>query len=236
MGATISPSLQNNLDRYIRRVTGKKSWRLFLWQGFVLTLLSGLPGILATFLRGKLYRRVLGGLGHGCLFEKDVRLYVPRRVFLGNRVMIGEGTLLDACCDEGNIELGDDAWVSRGCILVSGSGKIQLGRSAYLGYRALLLGHAGIRIGENTLIANDVQLICGSHIFSDPSVPIRQQGADERPIVVGDDVWIAASAIVLGGVTVGDGAVVGAGAVVTKDIPPYSIALGVPAQVVGQRA
>jgi len=67
-------------------------------------------------------------------------------------------------------------------------------------------------------------------------VPIRQQGADERPIVIGDDVWIAASAIVLGGVTVGDGAVVGAGAVVTKDIPPYSIALGVPAQVVGQRA
>ena len=121
MGATISPSLQSNLDRYIRRVTGKKSWRLFLWQGFVLTLLSGLPGILATFLRGKLYRRVLGGLGHGCLFEKDVRLYVPRRVFLGNRVMIGEGTLLDACCDEGSIELGDDAWVSRGCILVSGS-------------------------------------------------------------------------------------------------------------------
>lgn len=236
MGATISPSLQGNLDRYIRRVTGKKSWSLFLWQGFILTLLSGMPGILATFLRGKLYRWVLGGLGRGCLFEKDVRLYVPRRMFLGDRVMVGEGALLDACCQEGNIELGDDVWVSRGCILVSGSEKIELGPSVYLGYRTLLFGHAGIRIGENTLIANDVQLICGSHIFSDPKVPIRQQGADERPIVVGDDVWIAASAIVLGGVTVGDGAVVGAGAVVTKDIPPYSIAMGVPAQVVGQRA
>jgi acetyltransferase-like isoleucine patch superfamily enzyme len=80
-----------------------------------------------------------------------------------------------------------------------------------------------------------VQLICGNHTFARRDVPIRAQPTVEEPIVIEEDVWLGASAIVLGGVTVGRGCVVGAGSVVTRDLAPYSIARGVPAQVVGVR-
>jgi acetyltransferase-like isoleucine patch superfamily enzyme len=98
-----------------------------------------------------------------------------------------------------------------------------------------MYGHAGIRIGRDVLLANDVQLICGNHTFARRDVPIRAQPPAGQPIVVEDDVWLGASAIVLGGVTIGQGSVVGAGSVVTRSLPPYSIARGVPAQVVGVR-
>jgi acetyltransferase-like isoleucine patch superfamily enzyme len=98
-----------------------------------------------------------------------------------------------------------------------------------------MYGHAGIQVGRDVLLANDVQLICGNHTFARRDVPIRAQPPEGAPIVVEDDVWLGASAIVLGGVTVGRGSVVGAGAVVTHDLPPYSIARGVPARVVGVR-
>ena len=231
-----SGSLAQNLRRYVQRVTGRPSLLPFLWQGFVLSLLGPLPTIGVTYLRGLVYRLVLGSVGKTCLIEQNVRFLVPGRIFLGDRVFIGENGLLDASSWEGRIELRDEAWVSRDCIIVAGEGyEVVLGEHAYLGPRALLYGHAGITIGKDTLVANDVQLICGSHVFSDPNTPIRLQGAIEERIEIGEDVWLGASTIVLGGVTIGRGAVVGAGAVVTKDIPSYGIARGVPATIVGQR-
>jgi acetyltransferase-like isoleucine patch superfamily enzyme len=90
-------------------------------------------------------------------------------------------------------------------------------------------------VGRDVLLANDVQLVCGNHTFDRRDLPIRAQPTEERPIVIGDDVWLGASTIVLGGVTVGRGSVVAAGAVVTRSLPAYSIARGVPAEIVGTR-
>ncbi|HAL61342.1 MAG TPA: transferase [Chloroflexi bacterium] len=231
-----SQGLVQNLRRYVQRVTGRSSLLPFLWQGFLLSTLGPLPTIGATYLRGLLYRSVLGGVGRNSLVEQNVRFLVPGRIFLGDRVFIGENSLLDVSSWGGRIELKDEVWVSRDCIIVCGEGyEVVLGEHVYLGPRALLYGHAGITIGKDTLIANDVQLICGSHVFTDPHTPIRLQGATEEKIEIGEDVWVGASTIVLGGVTIGRGAVVGAGAVVTKDIPSYGIARGVPATIVGQR-
>jgi acetyltransferase-like isoleucine patch superfamily enzyme len=228
--------LEKSFSRYVQRVTGRSSLIPFLWQGFLLSLLGPLPTIGVTYLRGLVYRLILGSVGKTCLIEQNVRFLVPRRVFLGDHVFIGENSLLDASSFEGRIELRDEAWVSRDCIIVAGEGyEVVVGEHAYLGPRTLLYGHAGITIGKDTLIANNVQLICGSHLFADPRTPIRlQQGIEER-IEIGEDVWLGASTIVLGGVTIGKGAVVAAGAVVTKDIPSYAIARGVPATIVGQR-
>ena len=233
--ATMHGGLWANIARYRSRVTGSAGWGRYLWQGMVLTLLSGLPIVAASVLRPRLYRTVLGAVGSGCFIEQDVRLFVPRRIYLGRRVMIGEGCFLDANTPEGRIELQDDVWLSRASYLVAGSAHIVVGPSTYIGHRCLFYGHAGIDIGRDVLIANDVQLICGNHTFARRDVPIRAQPPQGAPIVIEDDVWLAASAIVLGGVTVGRGCVVGAGAVVTHSLPPYSIARGVPARVVGVR-
>jgi acetyltransferase-like isoleucine patch superfamily enzyme len=72
-------------------------------------------------------------------------------------------------------------------------------------------------------------------VFADPDRLIAEQGITARGIVIEDDVWLGGGAVVLDGVRIGRGAVVGAGAVVTQDIPPYAIAVGVPARVVGSR-
>jgi acetyltransferase-like isoleucine patch superfamily enzyme len=227
--------LRQNLRRYVNRVTGGGGWGRFLWQGTVLTLLSGLPTVAASVLRGRAYRTVLGAMGRGCFIEQDVRLLVPRGIFLGRRVMIGEACFLDANTAQGRIELQDDVWLSRGSYIVAGESEVVVGPSTYVGHRCLFYGHRGITIGRDVLLANDVQLICGNHTFEQRDVPIRAQPPTGAPIVIGDDVWLGASVIVLGGVTVGRGSVVGAGSVVTRTLPPYSIALGAPAQVVGVR-
>jgi galactoside O-acetyltransferase len=234
--ATMRGGTANNMRRYIMRVTGGGSWRRWAWQGTVLTLLGGLPTVYGSVIRGRAYRSVLGSLGSGCFVEKGVRWQVPRQVFLGQRVMIGEHCFIDAHSLSGRIELKDDVWLSRDCYLVAGhDAEIVVEANAYIGHRCLFYGHGGIQLGQDALLANDVQLICGNHTFTRRDIPIRAQPTQERPIVIGDDVWLGASAIVLGGVTVGQGSVVGAGAVVTRDLPPYSIARGVPAQIVGVR-
>jgi len=233
--ATMRGGLRQNLTRYVNRVTGGGGVGRFLWQGAVLTALSPMPTVAGSVLRGWVYRTVLGSVGRGCFIEQDVRLLVPRRVFLGHHVMIGEGCFLDANTADGRIELQDDVWLSRGSYIVAGRAQVVVGPTTYIGHRCLFYGHNGIQIGRDVLLANDVQLICGNHTFSRRDIPIRAQPPLGAPITVEDDVWLGASAIVLGGVTVGKGSVVGAGAVVTHSLPPYSIARGVPAVVVGTR-
>jgi acetyltransferase-like isoleucine patch superfamily enzyme len=233
--ATMRGGLRSNLVRYRERVTGGGGWGRFLWQGTVLTLLSPLPTVAFSVLRAPIYRTVLGSVGPGCFIEQNVRFLVPRCIFLGRRVMVGEGCFLDANTSQGSIELQDDVWLSRGCYLVAGQAETVIGPGSYVGHRCLLYGHAGIHIGRDVLLANDVQLICGNHTFARRDIPIRAQPPEGKPIVVEDDVWLGASTIVLGGVTVGRGSVVGAGSVLTHSLPPYSIARGVPAKVVGVR-
>jgi acetyltransferase-like isoleucine patch superfamily enzyme len=233
--ATMQGGLWRNLVRYRSRVTGGGGWGRFLWQGTILTLLSPMPTVVFSVLRGRIYRAVLGAVEPGCFIEQNVRLLVPRRIFLGRRVMVSEGCFLDANTPQGRIELQDDVWLSRECIVVAGQAEVIIGPSSYIGHRCLMYGHAGIQVGRDVLLANDVQLICGNHTFARRDIPIRAQPPEGKPIVIEDDVWLGASAIILGGVTVGRGSVVGAGAVVTHSLPPYSIARGVPAEVVGVR-
>jgi acetyltransferase-like isoleucine patch superfamily enzyme len=234
--ATMDRGLRGNILRYMERMSGSRAVLPYLWQGLVLTSLSWLPTVAGCVLRGWAYRTVLETMGSGCFIEKDVTWQVPRRIQLGSRVMIGARCFLDAHSLTGRITLGDDVWLSRECYVVAHhDAEVRIDPRAYVGHRCLLYGHGGIRIGCDALLANDVQLICGNHTFARRDIPIRAQPTVEKPITIGDDVWLGASAIVLGGVTVGRGSIVGAGAVVTNDLPPYSIARGVPARIVGER-
>jgi galactoside O-acetyltransferase len=89
-----------------------------------------------------------------------------------------------------------------------------------------------IRIGESCLIGPNVVMRTANHRYDNPNLFICQQGHIPGDIDIEDDVWIAANAVILGGVHIGRGAIVGAGAVVTKDVPSMAIAVGVPAEVV----
>lgn len=114
-------------------------------------------------------------------------------------------------------------------------GWVEIGDHSFIGCNAVLGAGGGIRIGSHVLIGQNVNIHAENHRFADSSRLIREQGVNYEGVVVEDDVWIGSKATILDGVTVGQGAVIGAGSVVTKSIPPYAIAVGVPAKVVGMR-
>ena len=230
-----SGRLSANFWHYVQRVTGERSLPRFVWQGLLLSLMYRLPTIGGTILRGVLYRALLGGIGSSCLIEEDVRLHVPRRIFLGHRVFIGQYTYLDASSKDSFIRLGNDVHLARFCTLRAGERGITLHDNVGINTRSYLEGNGGVEIGPNTLLSPGVHCVSGNHIFDNPNVPIKYQGTALGKITIVEDCWLGSNVLVLPGVTVGRGAVIGAGAVVTKDIPELSIALGVPARVVGQR-
>ena len=87
------------------------------------------------------------------------------------------------------------------------------------------------------MMGADVTIITRNHRTDRTDVPMMDQGFEpERPVVIGDDVWIGDRVTILPGVTVGDGCIIGAGAVVTHDLPPMSVAAGVPAKVIRFRS
>jgi len=88
-----------------------------------------------------------------------------------------------------------------------------------------------IEIGSQTVISQDAYLCTASHDISSPTMELKT-----KPIIIGSNCWICARAIVLPGVTIGDGAVIGAGAVVSKDVEPWSVVCGSPAVVIKRRA
>ena len=116
-----------------------------------------------------------------------------------------------------------------------GSGmNLEIGDNSGLGDRAWLLGE--VSIGDNVMMGPDVAILAYNHAFDDTTRPMDQQGAAApRPVRIGDDVWIGMRAMILPGVTIGSHAVVGAGSVVTRDVPEWAVAAGNPARVVRYR-
>jgi acetyltransferase-like isoleucine patch superfamily enzyme len=112
---------------------------------------------------------------------------------------------------------------------------VSIGSGSMIGENCFLDGFSGLTIGRNVLVAHNASLIAEDHGFASRRIPIRQQPKTRGPVVVGDDVWIGCGARVLKGVTIGTGAIVAAGAVVTHDVPPYAIVGGVPARVIAMR-
>lgn len=140
--------------------------------------------------------------------------------------------------DGGAISLGDDSSLQRHTILeVIQGGSISIGRNTHVQSGChLTAAKASIIIGDDVQLAPRCALYPYQHGFADLSVPIaRQPLTSKGDIIIEDGAWLGVGAIVLDGVTIGRGAIVGAGAVVTASIPPFAIAVGVPARIVGER-
>ncbi len=172
-----------------------------------------------------------------------VNVYIsPRAVIrrgggiaLKDNVVVERGVMLWVDSDESFITVGEGSYLSSNSILNTFDGWIKMGKNCTVNNYAILYGHGGLEIGDNVRIAAQVVIIPMNHIYEDPDVPICRQGVSAKGIKIEDDVWLGAGAKITDGVTVGRGSVIGAGAVVTKDIPPYSVAVGVPARVVKKR-
>ncbi len=112
--------------------------------------------------------------------------------------------------------------------------RIRLGRGVLINSNTYVYGKGGIEIGDNVLISPNCSIVAGDHNMESDR-PIIEQASKSEKIVIERDSWISANSVVLGGITIGEGSVIGAGAVVTKNTEPYSINVGVPARKVGKR-
>lgn len=230
----------NKLLKYTERVTGRRSLLNLLFQGIVFSVFEWIPTMFGSILRAIVYRFLVGGIGKSCLIDKHVRIAIPSKVFLGARVFIGEYSYIDPKSSRSTITLGNDVYISRLCRVSGGGsegyvGEVIIGDSVHVGQNCFLDGTGTLKIGQDSLLGPNVVILTGNHGFRNPNALIRRQGILPRPTTIGEDVWLGANATILDGITVGKGSVVGAGSVVTRDIPPYSIAVGVPAKVIGQR-
>lgn len=136
---------------------------------------------------------------------------------------------------KGRVTLGDGAWVERGVVLWAFDGSIVTRPNVYLGPYVTIYGHGGVEIGEETLVSMKATILSSNHGVPEQGKIIREQTDELLPTKIGKDVWIGANAVILGGVTIGDGAVVAAGAVVTKDVEAGAIVAGVPARLLRKR-
>lgn len=153
------------------------------------------------------------GIGTNVVFEDGALVFHPENVLLGSNIYIGHYAILNGY-HRGDLAIGDNTWIGQHC---------------------LLHGAGGLRIGRNVGIGAGVRIITSEHVEEGREVPILFGNIATAPVAIEDDCDIGIGSIVLPGVTVGRGSIVGAGAVVTSDLPEYCVAVGVPARVMRTR-
>lgn len=127
--------------------------------------------------------------------------------------------------------LGDDVYIMHGCRILSPA-NVSIGAHTTINHHVDLDGHGGLVIGRYVMMAPFCQVMTANHDYSNWRVPMMQQDIRCGRVEIGDDVWLGAHAAILPNVRIGQGAIVAAHAVVTKDVEPFSIVGGVPAKII----
>jgi acetyltransferase-like isoleucine patch superfamily enzyme len=166
-------------------------------------------------------------LYHGFLSGEDINL--------SSTVKLSSGVRLRAT-DGGTIILRSGVHLSRGVTIVAQGGFIELGDNVFVGEWSTITAKERVVLGANTLVAERVTVRDQDHdIYGGGDTPLAKAGFQVGPVLIGSNVWLAAGAVVLRGVHVGDGAVVAANAVVVEDVAANSVVGGIPAREIGSR-
>ncbi len=150
-------------------------------------------------------------------------------------VFLGRGVELYARRGYGRLIIGPLAHIGDCAAVRAHEGTVRIGEKAVLAAGVTINSYMHVEIGAATLIGDDVYICDFDHRYEALDRPIKDQGIVKAPVRIGADVWLGTKTTVLRGVDVGTGCVVGANSVVTRDLPPYSVAAGVPAAVLKRR-
>lgn len=195
---------------------------------------------LLKLLRGLFYKMRFGQ-SKGLLFiGRGVSIRQPGRIQVGKNFKAE-----DYCEIQGlgkTMKFGDNVTIGRFAMIrpagyylgEPGEGLI-VGDNSAIGAMCYLGPSGKITIGNNVMLGPNVSMSAENHVFDNPEATIKSQGVVRKGITIADDVWIGTGALIMDGVTIGQCSVIAAGAVVTKDVPPYSVAGGVPAKVIKMR-
>ena len=227
---------KSKLAKYKELILGERNVAFLIKYELIITLVSWLPGALGLLLRSKLYPLLVGKIGRNVTFGANVVLRHPRKIQIGDNVVIDDNVVLDAKGENNNgIAIGNGVFIGRNTIISCKNGDIIIDDNANLGFNCEAFSASRIRIGKNVLLAAYAYLVGGTHRFDRTDIPILFQERSSQGIEVDDNAWVGAHAVIFDGVKIGKDCIIGAGAVVNKDVPDWMIAVGVPAKVVQDR-
>lgn len=227
---------KSQIQKYQDLIIGERGLFSLIKYELIILLSSWVPGALGLFLRSKLYPLLLGKVGKGVVFGTNVVLRHPHKIYLGDNIVIDDNCVLDAKGTENKgIFVGNGVFIGRNTILYCKDGDIFIGDNAMIGFNCQISSPNFVKIGQNVQIAAYSYLSGGTHNFDRTDIPVLKQERSGKGIIVEDNAWLAANVKVLDGVVIGKDAIVATGAVANKDIPPLSIAGGVPARVIRTR-
>jgi acetyltransferase-like isoleucine patch superfamily enzyme len=153
-------------------------------------------------------------------------------------VKVGRGSSVGRRCElqayGGSISLGNRSSLAGDVRLITYSGSIRIGNDSVIVSYSLVYGGGGVTIGDHVLIGNHCVISGLDHTYSDRE-SVARSPMREAPVFIGDDVWIGSYCLVMAGVTIGEGAIVGAHSLVRDDVPPFAVVVGQPARVVRMR-
>lgn len=231
----MSDQSRSALQLYQKLVVGSESLIFTVKYEIIFGLLDNLPGALGLFLRQKLYKSLFKSVGKGVVFGRGVTIRHPQKIVIGKGVVIADRCVLDARGDEDSgITIGENAIIGQNVSLTCKNGCLRIGNQVDIGAHSSLYAVAGnvVDIGDHVLIGPYTYMGGTCYKFERTDVPIAAQGVSPRGgIRVGKNTWLGARTSILDGITVGHDAIVATGAVVTKNIQPYAIAMGIPAKV-----
>lgn len=219
---------------YRRIQYGPASLAYILWAELLALLVGPLPGALGLVLRKWLYPSLFKSCGRGVLFGRNLVLRHAKKITLGDGVVLDDNVVLDAKGEtNAGIEIGAGAYIGRNTIVYCKNGDIRIGTRANISSNCQIFSGHSLTVGTGTVIAAYAYILSGGRYDISPDAPpfADQLGLEVRgPTVVGENNWIGAHAVVLDGVQTGPHCVLGAGAVLTSDLPPDTLATGIPAR------
>ena len=128
--------------------------------------------------------------------------------------------------------LGDYSVIESFACINNAVGDVIIGNYTRIGLHNTIIGP--VTIGHHVNLAQGITVTALNHKFENPYIRIDEQGVSTKPVVIGNDIWVGANAVIPPGITIGDHSVIAAGAIVTKDVPPHSLVAGIPAKVIKQ--
>ncbi|HSI78259.1 MAG TPA: acyltransferase [Lunatimonas sp.] len=189
------------------------------------------------------FSRLLFGSSAGLmlLVGKNVTIRQPKYLRVGRNFIAQDNCEIN-CLSEMGLTFGDKVTVGSYAIIrptnlyggCPGVG-LKIGNNSSIGPYSYIGCSGYIEIGNNVMISPRVSIYSENHVFDDPTSPIIEQGVNRSFVIIEDDCWIASHSVILAGVRIGRGSVIGAGSIVTKDVPPFSIVAGNPARVIKSR-
>jgi acetyltransferase-like isoleucine patch superfamily enzyme len=192
------------------------------------------------FLRGLQFRLRLRACGGRFFLGRQTKILFPSHLSVGRNVAIGDYVYMNCYGRHGitlgnNVRIREFGWVQVTSHLTNPGDGLTIGDNTYVGPHSVLGAGAHLEIESEVTLGAYVQLLAENHRFADPQLPINEQGVSRRGITVEHGCWLGNGVIVLDGVRIGARSIIGAGSIVTRDIPADSVAAGNPARVLRSR-